>query len=168
MKSSATTAEEYLASLPEDRRAPLEAVRKVILKNLPRGYVECMGWGMITYAIPLARFADTYNGHPLGIAALSSQKNYMAVYLMNIYAEEKIRKWFLAEYKKSGKKLDAGKCCIRFRKLDDLPLEVIGKAVKMTPVEQLIEWHELAHRHRLKVTTSVKKKGPAAKRHKKK
>jgi hypothetical protein len=118
---------------------------------------------MINYAIPLARFPETYNGQPLMIAALGSQKNYMAVYLMNIYADEKIRKWFESAYKAAGKKLDAGKSCIRFKTLEDLPLGVIGEAVAKTPVAQLIEWHELAHRDRLK---KVKRKNSPAGRRK--
>ena len=88
MQSKATTVKEYLAELPPDRRAAISAVRKVILENLPEGYEEGMEYGMIGYFIPLKRYPVTYNGQPLGIAALASQKNYMSVYLMNVYGKE--------------------------------------------------------------------------------
>ena len=88
MQSDATSVAEYLAELPADRRAAIEAVRQTILANLPEGYEEAMNWGMITYQVPLARYPDTYNGQPLAYAALASQKNHMAVYLTGIYADD--------------------------------------------------------------------------------
>jgi len=145
MKKNAASVEDYLAALPPDRRAAIQAVRESILRHLPTGYVECIGWGIIAYAIPLSRFADTYNGQPLAIAALGAQKNYMVVHLMNIYGNPKMRAWFELEYKRAGKQLDAGKACIRFKKLDDLPVDLIGRAVGKTSVDQLIAWHEMAH-----------------------
>src|SRR3989344_1849247 len=131
VQSNAKTVEAYLKELPTERKEAISAVRKVILKNLPRGYEECMQYGMISYVIPLEKYPDTYNKQALGIVALASQKNYMSVYLMAIYGGKKTEKWFAEEYRKSGKKLDMGKSCIRFRKLDDLPLELIGKAVAL-------------------------------------
>ncbi len=142
MQSKSTTVDEYLASLPEDRRHALEAVREVILQNLPPGYEEGMQYGMISYCIPLSRYPKTYNGQPLGYAALASQKNYMSVYLMNVYGDETIERWFREEYQKSGKKLDMGKSCVRFKKLEDLPLDVIGKAVALASVEEFIHRYE--------------------------
>jgi hypothetical protein len=113
------------------------AVRKVILRHLPHGCRESMNWGMISYEIPLERYPKTYNGQPLGYAAVTAQKNHFAVYLMCAY-HTKLAAWLKAEFKKAGRKLDMGKSCVRFRKLEDLPLEVIGEAVaKLTPEEHI-------------------------------
>ena len=120
-KSKAKTVDEYLAELPEDRRAEIAIVRKVILANLPDGYQEMMQFGMIGYVVPLERYPVTYNGQPLMFAALASQKNYMSLYLMNICSDEAVEKWFVEGYKASGKKLDMGKACVRFKSLQDLP-----------------------------------------------
>lgn len=142
MQSKAKTVSEYLKSLPKDRRDSLSLVRKEIKKNLPKEIVEVMNWGMISYELPLKIHPDTYNGKPLMYAALASQKNYMAVYLSNIYGDKKIQEWFEKEYKKSGKKLDMGKCCVRFKKLEDLPVELIGKAIGKTSVKKFIEAYQ--------------------------
>ncbi len=138
MRSEATTAEQYLAELPDDRREAIEAVRAVILANLPAGYEEAMNWGMITYQIPLETYPDTYNKQPLMFAALASQKNYMAVYLTGIYVSEEARDEFEKAYRATGKRFDVGKSCVRFRKLDDLPLDLIGQTIAAVPVERLI------------------------------
>jgi len=138
MRSEATTVNQYLAELPADRREAIEAVRGVILENLPGGYVEAMNWGMITYQIPLDMYADTYNGQPLLFAALASQKNHMAVYLTGIYISDEAREQFEAAYRETGKRFDVGKSCVRFRKLDDLPLDLIGDTIASVPVERLI------------------------------
>ena len=134
MQSDVATVDEYLASLPEDRREAIETVRDEIVKNLPEGYEETMDFGMITYVIPLERYPDTYNGHPLGVVALASQKRHMAVYLHNVYADPEVSEWFMKEYEATGKRMDIGKSCVRFRKLADLPVELIGQAVAKTPV----------------------------------
>jgi hypothetical protein len=147
VKSDASTAEQYLASLPPDRQKALRAVRDVILANLPKGYEEGMEYGMIGYYIPLKRYPVTYNGQPLGIAALASQKNHMAVYLMNIYGDKETEDWFTQRYKASGKKLDMGKSCIRFKRVEDLPLELVGEAVARTSVERFISLYEASRRH---------------------
>jgi len=146
MRSDATTVDRYLAELPEERRAAIEAVRATILKKLPKGYEEAMNWGMISYQVPLDTYPDTYNGQPLMYAALASQKNYMAVYLTGIYMSEKSRKEFETAYKATGKKLDAGKSCVRFKKLDDLPLPLIGKVIAATKVKDLIKRVEEVHK----------------------
>ncbi len=138
MRSDAATVAEYLAELPADRRAAIEAVRKVILKNLPKGYEEAMNWGMITYQVPLKTYPDTYNKQPLAYAALASQKNNMAVYLMGIYGNTAARRKFEAAYRKSGKRMDAGKSCVRFRKLEDLPLELVGESIAAMDVTTFI------------------------------
>ncbi len=142
VQSKAQTVKEYLAELPPDRRKAIEAVRKVILANLPEGFEEGMGYGMIAYYVPLSRFPNTYNGQPLPIAALASQKNYMSVYLMCVYGDKKTLDWFTAGYKASGKKLDMGKSCVRFKKLEDLPLDLIGEAVGRVSVEKFREIYE--------------------------
>ncbi len=138
MRSEATTVEHYLAGLPDDRREAIEAVRTVILENLPDGYEEAMNWGMITYQIPLETYPDTYNRQPLMFAALASQKNHMAVYLTGIYVSDEARDEFEKAYRATGKRFDVGKSCVRFRKLDDLPLDLIGQTIAAVPVERLI------------------------------
>jgi hypothetical protein len=142
-----STVEAYLANLPEERRVAVSAVRAVILKNLPKGYEEAINWGMITYQIPLERYPDTYNGQPLCYAALASQKNHMAVYLMCVYGSKEIGTWFREEFRKAGKKLDMGKSCIRFKKLGDLPLNVIGKAIKKVSPKAYIAGYEAIRKH---------------------
>ena len=136
MQSDANTVEEYLASLSEDRRAALEAVRGKILENLPDGYDEVMNWGMIAYEVPLETCPDTYNGKPLMYAALGSQKNHMTVYLTGIYMDEGAREEFEARYRDTGKRMDMGKSCVRFRKLEDLPLPLIGEAIGQIPADE--------------------------------
>ena len=144
MRSDATTVDEYLSGLPDDRRSAIEAVREVVLKNLPDGYEEAMNWGMITYQVPLETYPDTYNKQPLMYAALASQKNHMAVYLMGIYMSEDDRQKFEAAYKKTGKRYDVGKSCVRFKKLDDLPLQLIGKTISQFDVNEFIKRTEKA------------------------
>lgn len=138
MQSKATTVEQYLEQLPENRRTAIETVRETILASLPQGYEEVMNWGMITYQVPLATCPDTYNKQPLMLAALASQKNHMAVYLTCIYSREQTRKDFETAYKATGKRCDLGKSCIRFRTLEDLPLELIGEAIASMGVQDFI------------------------------
>lgn len=144
MHSDATTVKEYLDSLPEDRRKALAKVRAVIRKNLPRGVVERMNWGMISYEVPLATYPDTYNGQPLMFAALASQKRHMAVYLMGIYGSDDLRDWFEEAYRATGKRMDVGKSCVRFAKLDDLPLDIVGEAVGAVSLEEFLAMHDEA------------------------
>ena len=108
MKSSAETVEQYLEELTPERREAVSAVRDVILANLPEGYEEKMDFGMIAYVVPLARYPKTYNGHPLSYAGISSEKNHVSVHLMNIYADAESERWFVDNYKATGKKLDIG------------------------------------------------------------
>jgi uncharacterized protein YdhG (YjbR/CyaY superfamily) len=142
MRSEANTVEQYLAELPENRRKAITKVRGTILANLPEGYVETMNWGMIAYEVPLEVYPDTYNGQPLSYAALASQKNHMAVYLSGIYMDEAAREKFEADYKATSKRFDVGKSCVRFRKLEDLPLNVIGEAVAAKSVDEFIAAYE--------------------------
>jgi hypothetical protein len=129
---------EYLNGLTAERRDAIEQVRKVILDNLPQGYQEALTYGVLSYEVPLTRLPDTYNGQPLCYVALGSQKHYMSLYLMNIYGDSEAAKWFKVAYKAKGKKLDMGKSCVRFKTIDDLPLDVIGEAVARTPMEKWI------------------------------
>jgi hypothetical protein len=138
VKTAAKSPDDYVKSLPPDRRAAIETVRKVILDNLPQGYEEYFLAGMLMYSVPLKRLPDTYNGHPLAYAALASQKNYMSVYLMSAYGDKKTDQWLRAEFQRRGKRLDMGKSCIRFKSVDDLPLDVIGEAIAKTPVDAWI------------------------------
>lgn len=142
MKSKASSVDQYLAELRPDRREAIKGVRKVILKNLPDGLEEVMQYGMISYVVPFKLFPAGYHcdpRQPLYYAGLASQKNYMAIYLMTVYGHKETQEWFVTAYKASGKKLDMGKSCIRFKKLEDLPLEVIGQAVARVPVGKYIE-----------------------------
>ena len=138
MRSDAGTVEGYLASLPEDRRAAIAAVREVILANLPDGYVETMNWGMISYEVPLSTCPDTYNGQPLMYAALASQKRHMAVYLTGIYLDEAEREAFEQAYRATGKRFDVGKSCVRFRSLEDLPLDLVGDAISRFAADDFV------------------------------
>ena len=144
VSSKAKTVEAYLAELPPERREAVTKVREVILANLPEGYQESMNWGMISYEIPLERYPDTYNKQPLALAALASQKNYISLYLMNVYGDPATEKWFTERYEASGKKLDMGKSCVRFKKLDDLPLDLIGEVIAKTSVDEYIRRYEAA------------------------
>jgi uncharacterized protein DUF1801 len=135
----ARTVDEYLASLPDDRRAALEAVRDVVRSNLAPGFEEGLDFGMISWYVPLATMPDTYNGHPLGLAALASQKNYMALYLNNVYGDLETERWFRDRWATTGKKLDMGKSCVRFRRIDDLPLDVIAETIARTGLDQFLD-----------------------------
>jgi hypothetical protein len=145
VKSSASTPEAYIAGLPPERREAITEVRRVILDNLPDGYEEGMQYGMISYRIPLNHYPNTYNGQPLGVAALASQKNYMSLYLLGVCYDPETERRFKESFASTGKRLDMGKSCVRFRKQDDLPLEVIGEAISHVSPEMLIERHEAAH-----------------------
>ncbi len=103
-----------------------------------------MNWGMIAYQVPLERYPDTYNGQPLLYAALASQKNHMAVYLMGIYGSDALREKFEAAYRATGKRMDIGKSCVRFRRLDDLPLDVVGDAIAAVSLDDLLAMHDHA------------------------
>ena len=148
VQSAATTVDEYLGELPEDRREAIASVRKLIRKNLPRGYEEKMGFGMISYQIPLKRYPDTYNGQPLCYIGLAAQKNHLALYLMGVYGDPKQAAALKDAFAKAGKKLDMGKSCVRFKKADDLPLEAIGKIVAGTPPEAMIALYEKGRNQR--------------------
>lgn len=144
MQSDAKTVTDYLRNLPDDRRAAITAVREVILKTLPEGYEEVMNWGMICYQVPLEVYPDTYNKKPLMYAALASQKNHMALYLTGIYISEKANQEFESRYRQTGKRYDVGKSCVRFRKIEDLPLELVGDAIASMELKHFVENYEVS------------------------
>ena len=139
MQSKAKSVEDYLSELDDTRCEAISTVRNIVLENLPDGYEEMMLFGMITYAVPLSTFPDTYNKQPLMYAALASQKRHMALYLTNVYGDGSLEAWFRERYKATGKRLDMGKSCVRFRKLDDLPLDLVGETIAMTPIDEFLE-----------------------------
>lgn len=142
MISAARTVDEYLAELPVERRSALATLRELILRRLPPGYEESMQHGMINYGIPLSRYPDTYNGKPLGLAALASQKQYMSLYLMAVYADPAKERQLVDAFRREGKKLDMGKSCIHFQSLDALPLEALGDLIGSTSVDNFIALYE--------------------------
>lgn len=142
MRSDAETPQEYLASLPEDRREAIAAVREAVLAGLPPGYEEGIEFGMLSYHVPLSRYPETYNGAPLGYVALASQKRHMSLYLMGIYGDAGNRAWFEAEAGKRGAKLDVGKSCVRFKRVEDLPLDLVTAAVGRIGVDEYIAIYE--------------------------
>ena len=144
MNLEATTVAEYLASLPADRREAIAAVREVILANLDKDYEETMQYGMISYAVSPGAFPADFPydpKHPLPFAALASQKDYMSVYLMGVYSDDgnEHADWFRTAWSKAGKKLDMGKCCVRFTKLEDVALDVLGEAIRRIPAKRYVE-----------------------------
>ena len=149
MQSKATTVEQYLSGLPEERRAALAAVRKVLLANLDKDYEEGLQYGMIGYYVPHRVFPAGYHcdpSKPLLFAGLGSQKNYMSLYLMCVYGPSPLAAWFSEAWAKTGKKLDMGKACIRFKRVDDLALDVIGEVIRRLPVNKYLEQYQAARR----------------------
>ncbi len=135
---AASTPKAYLASLPPDRRAAISAVRDVILANLPPGYEEVATERMLAFAVPLSRHPGLYAGRPLWVAALASMKNGMSLHLMSVYGDPARRRAFEAACAQAGKRLDMGKACVNFRHLEDLPLEVVAKAIADVSVDAYI------------------------------
>lgn len=154
VSSAAKTVAQYLAELPDDRRAVVATVRAAMAKAMPKGFEEVMNWGMIVWQVPFSRCPETYNGQPLAYAGLAAQKNNYALYLMGVYGDRRQEEALRAAYEKLGRKPDMGKSCVRFRALEDLPLEAIGRLVAAKGVEDIIAWHDVAH--------PVKKKAPVA------
>ena len=144
MQSKATSVADYLAGLPPDRRTAIEALRKVILANLDAGYEEGMQYGMIGYFVPHKVYPAGYHcdpRQPLPFAALASQKNHIGIYMMCLTSGAQ-EGWFSEAWKKAGHKLDMGKCCVRVRRLEDVPLEVLGEAIRRVPAKAYIEHYE--------------------------
>jgi hypothetical protein len=145
VQSDADTVDGYLAALPDDRRPIVEAVRRVVLDHLPAGFEEVMQYGMISYVVPLERYPDTYNGQALAVASLASQKRHLSLYLMGVYGDASAEAW-LRERWPADKKLDMGKSCLRFKRLEDLPLELIGEVIERTSVDDFIAVYERSRR----------------------
>ena len=148
VSSRATTVADYLAELPEDRRAEISQVRDLVNAALPDGYVEAIGYGMIGWVVPLTRYPDTYNKQPLAYAGLAAQKNSNSLYLTCAYASKERAERLRQASAAAGKKLDMGKSCIRFKKADDLPLDAIRDEIASTTPDRFIEIYEAARRSR--------------------
>jgi hypothetical protein len=164
MQSKATTVKEYLASLPEDRRNAIQAVRKVILKNIDKDYEEGMQYGGISYFVPHSKYPHGYHcdpKQPLPFAGLGWQKHHMSLGIMSTYMDGAEGKRFRAAWAKTGKKLDMGKCCVRFKKIEDVPLEVIGEAIKRVPAKKYIAMYEKALGPERLAKRKTKKQGAA-------
>lgn len=144
VRSKAETVREYLDELPDDRREIVGAMRDLIVANLPEGYEEGVLWGMITYFVPMDRTGKTYNGQPLSYVALAAQKNYFSLYLTSTYHSDRAQ-GFREEFLATGKKLDMGKSCIRFRKTEDLPLDLIAREIASVPVEAFVRKAKAYH-----------------------
>jgi hypothetical protein len=138
----ALTVSQWLASVPAERKDAINAVRRAVNENLPQGYEETVDWGMLAWVVPLKTLPNTHNGHPLTLAALGAHTKRMTNYLMSIYSDAKIRRAFEIAYKKTGKRLDMGGCCVHFKTLDDLPLDVVGNTIASVGVDQYVERYE--------------------------
>ena len=146
VQSKAETVEEYLAELPPERAAVVEELRDLVLANLPDGVEEAMNFGMISYEIPLARYPDTYNGQPLMYAALAAQKHHYALYLHSVYADEEVESALRDAYREAGIKLDAGRSCVRFKRLDQLLPSAVAEAIAAITVDDFITRYESSRR----------------------
>ena len=146
MQSKATTQEEYIKELPEERKEVISKLRSVINNNLPNGFVEGMSYGLISYHIPHAVYPDGYHCDPkipLPFMNLASQKNFVAIYHMGIYANPELLNWFTTEYPKHcSRKLDMGKSCIRFKKMDDIPYKLIAELTSKMSAQEWIDVYE--------------------------
>jgi len=141
----ASTVDEYLAQLPEERRAVVSAMRRMVKKHLPRGYEERPAWGMLTYSVPLEKSGPTYNGQPLCYAAIAAQKNHYALYLTGVYMDPALTRRVQDTFEAAGKKLDMGKSCVRFKSLDAFPLDELGPIVAAVPIEEFIARYQSIH-----------------------
>lgn len=148
MQSKALTPSDYIAELPKDRKKVMEQLRKTITDNLPEGFQEGMGYSMLGYAVPHSIYPKGYHCNPkdpLPFMGLASQKNFIAFYHMGVYADKNLYDWFVAEYAKRCKyKLDMGKSCVRFKKMDDIPYDLIAELVQKISVQDWIALYESA------------------------
>ena len=137
-----TTVGAYLASLTPEKRSVIEEARSLVHQHISKGYAEFMNWGVINWGIPLEEFSDTYNGQPLCYVGLGAQKNYNAFYLLGAYDGSNGAKLLADAFKKAGKRLDMGKCCLRFKKLDDLELTSVARQIAMSTPEDYIAYYK--------------------------
>jgi uncharacterized protein YdhG (YjbR/CyaY superfamily) len=146
MQSTATLIEAYLEEIPEERKIAFTKLRETILENIPKGFVEQMSYGMIGYVVPHSIYPGGYHCErklPLPFIAIASQKNFIALYHMGIYAKPKLLNWFVTEYPKHSKqKLDMGKSCIRFKKMNQMPFDLIAELVQKITVQEWITCYE--------------------------
>jgi uncharacterized protein YdhG (YjbR/CyaY superfamily) len=152
MQSKASTPEQYLAELPEDRKEPMNKLRQVITDNLPPDFTECMNYGMLGYVVPHSVYPSGYHCDtklPLPFMNLASQKNFIAVYHMGIYANPELMEWFTTEYAKRVKgKLDMGKSCVRLKKMDQIPYDLFGELASKMTAQQWIDVYEAAFKNK--------------------
>ncbi|WP_348661311.1 DUF1801 domain-containing protein [Croceibacter atlanticus] len=148
MKIEANSPDDYISKLPEDRQAAVKKLRDIIKDNLPTGFKETLGYGMLAFVVPLSTYPDGYHCDPklaLPFINIASQKNFVALYHSGIYADKTIHNWFVNEYPKHSKyKLDMGKSCIRFKRMNDIPYELIAELAQKFTVSQWIETYEKA------------------------
>jgi hypothetical protein len=162
----AGTVDEYLAQLPEDRRAVVAAMRRMVKRHLPKGFRERTNWGHICYEVPLAKSGPTYNGQPLCYAAIAAQKNHYALYLTGVYMDPALTRRVQETFKAAGKRLDMGKSCVRFKSLDAFPLDELGPIVAAVPIEEFIARYQSIHAGTKTARRATAKKAakPAAKK----
>ncbi|HET7551888.1 MAG TPA: DUF1801 domain-containing protein [Gemmatimonadaceae bacterium] len=164
IKRPALTVSQWLASVPAERKDAINAVRDAVNEHLPQGYEETVDWGMLAWVVPLATLPNTHNGHPLLLAALGAHTKLMTIYLMSVYGDPRIRKEFETAYKKTGKKLSMGGSCVHFKRLDDLPLDVVGNTIARVTVDEYVERYQ---RSRTKRSPKTKTKSNAKTRKRK-
>jgi hypothetical protein len=154
MTSKATSPNDYLDQVDEAKKEQFGKLREVVLKNIPKGFVEEMSYGMIGYIVPKSIYPDGYHCDPklpLPFAALAAQKNFIALYNMGVYAEPDLLQWFQEEYAKHSKtKLDMGKSCIRFKKSDDIPYKLLAELMKKMSVKDWIACYEKNYKKKSK------------------
>jgi len=157
------TVNQWLASVPAERKDAILAVRGAINASLPQGYEETVDWGMLAWVVPLATLPNTHNGRPLMFVALGAHRKLMTVYLASVYGDAELWKEFEVAYKRTGKKLNIGGSCVHFKALDDLPLDVVGKAIARIPVDQYVARY-MTSRRKLTAQPKTKTKTKKAKR----
>ncbi|WP_159471481.1 DUF1801 domain-containing protein [Dyadobacter sp. 3J3] len=154
MQSDASTPQEYIDSLPDDRKSAVNELRKIILQNLPTGFTEVMSYGMLGYVVPHSIYPDGYHCNPslpLPFMNVASQKNFIAIYHMGIYANPNLKEWFTNEYAKHMKtKLDMGKSCLRFKKINEIPFELVGELASKMTVQDCIGIYETQYKNKRK------------------
>ncbi len=146
MTTTATTVQDYLSSLTPEQRSIIVPVRSLILSQLPSGFVETINWGMLSYEVPLSMYPNTYNKKPLSYIGLAVQKQYYSLYLMPAYMDQNVYQTLMDAFEKAGKKLSMGKSCIRFKKVEDLPLDLIGSIIASHTVSSFISAYETARK----------------------
>ena len=143
-----STVAAYLRALPSEQRSTLTKLRQFIRKHVPKGYQEATNWGAITYQVPLKRYPETYNKQPLCYVAIAAQKNYFSLYLMSVYGDPAKKRQLEQGFAHAGKKFDMGKACIRFRALDELPLDTVADIIASTPVDTYVAVYERSRKGR--------------------